>query len=93
MLYCSDFICFRGCKGRRYEINVLLHPVPDGSDRKEVPDSLYTSLGEEQVVLLLGIAKERESLFQEEVEEIILRIRENISFSIAEKLFAMAAIG
>lgn len=55
---------------------------------KEVPDSLYTSLGEEQVVLLLGIAKERESLFQEEVEEIILRIRENISFSIAEKLFA-----
>ena len=37
---------------------------------------------------LLGIAKERESLFQEEVEEIILRIRENISFSIAEKLFA-----
>ena len=56
--------------------------------KKEIPDSLYTSLGEEQVVLLLGVAKERESLFKEEIEEITLRIREKISFSIAEKLFA-----
>ena len=56
---------------------------------KEVPDSLYTSLDEEQVVLLLGIAKERESMFQEEVEEIILRIREKYLIQYFRETFCL----
>lgn len=55
---------------------------------KELPDSLYTNLGDEQVVLLLNEPDEEKGDFRQKAERIVLSIKEAMPSNISEKLFA-----
>ena len=54
---------------------------------KELPESLYTNLGDEQVVLLINLPKVDIEKFRMETEQLIFSIKENMPFNISQKLF------
>lgn len=55
--------------------------------RQILPGSLYTDLGEEEVVLLLTLPVQDRESFQTEAERCIAKIKDRISVDISEKLF------
>jgi len=52
-----------------------------------LPESLYTSIGDNQVVLLLNMSEEDEERFREIAEQKLCIVKEEIPFSVAEKIF------
>lgn len=52
-----------------------------------LPDSLYTNLEGNQVVLLMSIDKNRKEYFREETEQMIIKIKEAMPYNVAEKFF------
>ncbi len=53
-----------------------------------LPGSLYTNMGEEQVVLVLSLLEEKRECFQAEAEAYVVRIKDRMSANISAKLFA-----
>ena len=55
---------------------------------RELPGSLYTNLGDEQVVLLLNMPEKEKLYFRQNAEQMVLSIKEAMPSNISEKLFA-----
>lgn len=55
---------------------------------RELPDSLYTNLGDEQVALLLNMPVQEKPDFRKNAEQMVLSIKEAMPSNISEKLFA-----